>query len=404
MNRESIIMAETIEVQGHCDDRFEDVKEVFAKNFKLGLDVGASLAVTLEGEFVVDLWAGYANATKTRPWEKETIVCVFSTTKVMTTICTLMLVDRGLLDLDAPVAKYWPEFAQNGKEELPVRYLLSHGAGLLTWDEKIPIETLYDWDQCITLLASQKPQWEPGTKSTYHAITFGYLLGELVRRITGKSLGNFFRDEVAGPLNADFHIGLAEEHDSRVADIIPPKLPLIIKIFNNRVFKKIVKYFHMGLRVISNPDLASIYILTDVMKTRGWRGAEIPASNGHGNARSIARITAALACGGKLDGVRLLSASTIEKALEEQYYGKDKVLGAPQRYGLGFGLPSKTDSIPFPHPRTLYWGGFGGSQAIIDVDAKMSIGFAMNNLILFQKKDPRILRFIEAIYKAYESL
>ena len=186
-------MKNSIKINGFCDEQFERVKNAFVRNFKSDLEVGASFAATINGKFVIDIWAGHADAAKTSPWEQDTIVNVYSTTKVMTVLCTLMLVDRGLLDLDAPVAKYWPEFAQAGKEKLPVRYLFSHTAGLPGFDEKIPIEALYDWDRIINLLAAQKPWWKPGTKSGYHAITHGYLLGELIRRITGKTVGTFFR-------------------------------------------------------------------------------------------------------------------------------------------------------------------------------------------------------------------
>lgn len=391
-------MANTIEVHGFCDERFANVKEAFAENFKLGLDVGASLAVTLEGEFVVDLWAGYADAAKTRPWERDTIVNVYSTTKVITAICALMLVDRGLLDLDAPVAKYWPEFAVNGKEDLPVRYLLSHTAGLPGFDKNFPFESIYDWDFCVTNLAAQKPWWEPGTKSGYHALTFGYLLGELVRRVTGKTLGTFLREEVTGPLNADFHIGLSEEHDSRVAELIPSKKRLIFKILGSWIFRKLL-FWHPAIKVFFKPDLLEVIKAT---KTRAWRAAEIPAVNGHGNARSIARIGAAIACGGELDGVRLLSESTLEKALEEQSSGKDKILMLPIRFGLGFGLPNET--VPLPNPRSLFWGGFGGSIAFMDLDAKVSAAFTMNYMNWQIIWDTRRERFINALYEAYEAL
>jgi CubicO group peptidase (beta-lactamase class C family) len=391
-------MANEIEIQGYCDERFTSVKEIFAENFKLGLDVGASFAATLEGKFIIDLWAGYADVAKTRPWERDTIVNVFSTTKVMTTICTLMCIDRGLLELDTPVAQYWPEFAQNGKETLPVRYLLSHTAGLSGWNERFPMEMLYDWNLCVTKLAAQKPWWKPGTKSGYHSVTFGYLLGELVRRVTGKSLGTFFREEVATPLDADFHIGLAEENDPRVADLIAPKTPLILKIIGNTLFQKLLS-FHPAIKTLTRPTRLEII---DATRTRAFRVAEIPAGNGHGNARSIARIGAALACGGELDGVRILSSSLIEQALEEQSYGKDLVLRIPVRFGLGFGLPCK--EIPFPHPRTLFWGGFGGSIAIIDLDAKMSIGFAMNKMSAELLLDPRKTRLMNALAEAYDAL
>ncbi len=218
-------MDDKIEIHGFCDEKFSAVKEAFAKNFETDGDIGASFAATLNGKFVVDIWGGHADKAKSRPWEKDTIVNVFSTTKVMTIICALMLVDRGQLDLDAPVAKYWPEFAQNGKEKILVRQIFSHTSGLAGWEEKIEMKDFYNWDKAVSLLAAQKPWWEPGTKSGYHGITHGYLLGELVRRITGKSLGTFFKEEVSGPLNADFHIGFGPEHDSRVADLISYDLP-----------------------------------------------------------------------------------------------------------------------------------------------------------------------------------
>lgn len=357
-------MSDTIEIHGHCDQRFSSVREAFAKNFEGGLEVGASFAATLDGKFVVDIWAGYADAAQTRPWQRDTIVNVFSTTKPMTALCALMLVDRGLLDLDAPVARYWPEFAQAGKESIPVRYLLSHQAGLAAIDEPLPQEALFDWDRTVVALAAQKPLWDPGTQSGYHVLTFGWLVGEVVRRITGKSLGTFFREEVATPLNADFHIGLAEEHEPRVARIIPPESPpfepgsLLEKASTNP----------RGY----TPDLANT-------NSRAWRAAEIPASNGHGNARSVARVMAVLACGGELEEVRLLTLSTIEKAIEEQYYGTDVVLGLPIRWGLGFALTS--NEMPMgPNPRTFGWGGWGGSLALVDLDARLSFSYVMNKL------------------------
>ena len=206
-------------INGVCDKRFSRVRDAFAANFENGEEVGASFAVTVNGEYVVDLWAGHADAGLTRPWERDTIVNVWSTGKAVTATCAHMLVDRGLLDIDAPVAKYWPEFAQAGKEKMPVRYLLSHQSGLSVIEKPLPTETFYDWDGMASALAAQKPLWEPGTKPGYQAITFGYLVGEVVRRITGKSLGTFVREEIAGPLGADFHIGLSQEHHARVAEM-----------------------------------------------------------------------------------------------------------------------------------------------------------------------------------------
>jgi len=195
------------DIQGTCDERFAQVREVLASNLDAGLDLGASVAVFLAGDPVVDIWGGYIDEEKTQPWQQDTIINVWSTTKTMAALCCLILADRGELDLKAPVARYWPEFAAASKEGVELRHLLSHTAGLSGWTEPVSLEDLYDWDKATSLLAAQEPWWSPGTASGYHAITQGYLVGEVVRRVTGQTIGNFFADEVAGPLGADFHIG-----------------------------------------------------------------------------------------------------------------------------------------------------------------------------------------------------
>ena len=209
-------------VHGFTQDRFAEVRTVFEGHLASGEDVGASFCATQDGEIVIDLWGGHADAEKTRPWVEDTIVNVYSTTKTMCALTALLVADRGELDFAAPVAKYWPEFAANGKEGVTVAHLMSHSAGLSGWKEPISGDVLYDWDKATSLLAAQAPYWEPGTKAGYHALTQGYLVGEVVRRITGKTLGTVFREEIAGPLGADFHIGLPASEDGRVADLIPP--------------------------------------------------------------------------------------------------------------------------------------------------------------------------------------
>ena len=273
-------MTDAVKVQGHCHERFASVLDAFEKNFQDGREMGASFAATIDGEFVVDIWGGYMDEAGTLPWEMDTIANVYSTTKAMTALSTLMLVDRGLLDLDAPVAAYWPEFAQAGKEKVLVRHVLSHTAGLAGFEKPIPPEALYDWDRITGLLAAQEPWWEPGTQSGYHALTFGYLLGELIRRVTGRTVGTFFREEVADPLDADFHIGLTEKHDSRVAELIPPADPEPLDIELSELQETIRKK-------MNNPELSAL-----MSRDRAWRAAEIPAANGHGNARSVARVGA----------------------------------------------------------------------------------------------------------------
>jgi len=382
-------MTGEIQIQGHCDHRFAAVRETFAKNFEQGLEIGASFAAVLDGELVVDIWAGHADAALARPWDRDTIVNVFSTTKAMASTCTLMLVDRGALDLDAPVALYWPEFAQAGKQGVLVRHLLSHTAGLAGWQEPIAVEDLYDWERAVGLLAAQEPWWEPGTRSGYHGLTHGYLLGEVVRRVSGRSLGTFFREEVAEPLGADFHIGLPEEHEPRVGEMIPPPEPELGAGME-------APPDSIAARMAGNPPL-----LAGEANTRAWRAAEIPAANGQGNARSVARVAGALACGGTLEGVTLMRPGTLEKAIEEQCYGKDLVLGLPIRWGLGFGLTSK-DLPVGPNPRAFFWGGWGGSVVVMDLDARLAFSYVMNKMSAAVMGDPRGLKLAVAAFQGLQ--
>lgn len=385
-------MTNIVETHGYCDQRFSAVEEAFSRNLESGEEIGASFAATMDGEFVVDIWGGYADAAQTRVWERDTIVPVFSTTKAMTALCALMLVDRGLLDLDSPVARYWPEFAQAGKEKLPVRYLLSHQSGLAGFDEPITGEALYDWNRIVDLLAAQKPWWEPGKQSGYHLLTFGYMVGEVVRRITNRTLGTFFREEVAMPLKADFHIGLPEEYDSRVGEMVPPPMPPIPRPGDpDNIY---IAPDSLMARVLGNTPPT-----TERTRDRSWRAAEIPSANGHGNARSVARVAAALACGGELDGVRLLTLPTIEKAIEEQCYGPDLVLAVPIRWGLGYALNSKE----FPmsrNPRAFFWGGWGGSLIVVDLDARLSWAYVMNKMNAVLTGDTRGTGLAAALYAA----
>ena len=352
------------DVQGTCDPRFEGVRDALASTLDQGLDVGASAAVVLEGEPVVDVWGGFADEARTVPWDRDTIINVWSTTKTMAALCALLLADRGELDFDAPVARYWPEFKAGGKEGVEVRHLLSHNAGLSGWQEPMAPADLYDWDKATSLLAAQEPWWEPGTASGYHAITQGYLVGEVVRRITGQTIGSFFAAELAAPLGADFHIGLAAEHDDRVALVIPPP-PLDIGTVDPE---------SIAIRTLSNPPLSA-----EQSWEIPWRRAEIPAAGGHGNARSVAAVQAVLANGGELGGRRFLSAAGCEAVLREQSYTTDLVLGVPIRFGLGYGLTSAEMPLG-PNPRTCFWGGWGGSLVLVDMDARMVVTYVMNKM------------------------
>ena len=368
---------------GFAQARFAPVHAAFEANLASGADVGASFCATVEGETVVDLWGGWADEAKTRSWGKDTLVNVYSTTKTMTALTALLLADRGELDFNEPVARYWPEFAANGKAQIKVRHLMSHSAGLSGWKEPITREDLYDWEKVTALLAAQAPFWEPGTAAGYHALTQGYLVGEVVRRITGRSLGTVFREEFAEPLGADFHIGLPASEDARVADLIPPPPGGAI---GDTVQSP------LAANMANNPGIDP----RDT-RTRAWRAAEIPAAGGQGNARAIAEVHAVLANGGVAKGKRFMSEAGCRKALEFQIEGTDLVLGMPVRFGLGFGLPG--EAVPLPNPNTIYWGGYGGSLAIIDMDARMSIGYAMNKMAPTTTGDTRALGLAMAMWQ-----
>jgi CubicO group peptidase (beta-lactamase class C family) len=379
-----------VEIFGTCDDRFGPVRDAFEENFASQLELGASVAVTVGGQSVVDLWAGAANPAGD-PWVEDTIVNVYSTTKTMAGLCVLMCADRGLVDFDAPVAEYWPEFAANGKEGVLVRHVMSHSAGLSGFDPPMQAEDLYDWDRIVSQLAGQAPWWEPGTASGYHGVTQGYLQGEIVRRVTGRSIGTFFHQEVAEPLDADFHIGLDARHDSRVGEMVPPSVVA-------RDGEEFVKTLTDG--GITDPvavrTLLSCPLDATEPRTRAWRGAEIPAAGGTGNARSVARIHSVLACGGTLDGVTLVSPATLDRALEPSVSGVDKVLGVRLTFGMGFGLSS--EFMPLPNDRTMFWGGWGGSLALIDLENQTSIAYVMNKMADSLVGDTRGASLVAATY------
>jgi CubicO group peptidase (beta-lactamase class C family) len=354
-------------VQGLCAPQFEALRRQFAALIESGEDLGASLAVTIDGEFAVDLWGGWTDEARTRRWERDTITNVWSTTKTMASLCALLLVERGELDVDAPVAHYWPEFAAEGKGGVLVRHLLGHTSGVSGWAERVGTEDLFDWDKSTALLAAQAPWWTPGSASGYHALNYGHLVGEVVRRITGQRLGHFFADQIAAPLNADFHIGLAPSEFHRVANVVPPPpLPMNLTALdpNGAMFKTFTNPI---------PDASASW-------SDGWRQADIGAANGHGNARSVARVQSIVACGGEVGGVRLLSPATVNMIFQPQSHGVDLVLQLPLKMGLGYGLPEPT-VVPFiPQRRICFWGGWGGSMVLVDVDRRMTFAYMMNKM------------------------
>jgi CubicO group peptidase (beta-lactamase class C family) len=376
-----------MDIHGVCDDRLAAVKDAFAGNFDTSdtLEVGASVAVTIEGELVVDLWGGTVTGDDgiERPWQQDTIINVWSTTKTVSALACLVLADQGELDLYAPVYKFWPEFRANNKASIEVRHVMSHTAGLPSWSEPITVETLYDWQEATSLLAAQEPWWEPGTASGYHAVSQGFLEGELVRRVTGQTIGEFVAAEIARPLGADFHIGTSAEHDDRVAHVIPPSHPFTVD--------------GMEPGSIAERMVRSLHLEASEANTIPWRRAELPATGGFGNARSVAQIHAPMACGGEARGVPLLSPTGADPVFDEQIYAQDLVLPVKVRHGIGFGLPSPDVPIS-PNPRACYWGGWGGSLAVIDLDARMTFSYVMNNMGETTTGDLRAANILAALY------
>jgi len=375
-------------LSGTCSDRFQAVRAALAANLASGEELGASLVVDLEGETVVDLWGGFRDAARTTPWTADTITNVWSTTKTVTSLAALMLVDRGELDVFAPVATYWPEFAANGKQAVEVRHLMSHTSGVSGWDRPFTADDIYDWDKSTRRLAAQAPWWQPGTAAGYHAANQGHLVGEVIRRITGMSLQQFVAREIAGPLGADFQIGAREADWGRIADVVPPP-PLQIDFTKLDPNSPMVKTF-------TGPPLPAA-----TANTAAWRRADIGACNGHGNAASVARILSAISLGGSAGGVRLLSGKTIDLIFQQQSSGVDRVLGIPLRWGIGFGLPQPSAVASLPdEDRICFWGGWGGSMIIMDLGRRMTISYMMNRMAPGIIGSTRSEAYLSAIYRA----
>ncbi|MGW0497692.1 serine hydrolase domain-containing protein [Streptomyces sp. NPDC003007] len=381
------------QVHGHCDARFTAVRRAFEDNFRERGERGAAVAVTVGGATVVDLWGGWADAARSRPWERDTLVNVWSTTKGPVALCAHLLVDRGLLDLDAPVAVYWPEFAAAGKEKVLVRHLLSHRAGLAGLREPHSLEQLCDWELTTQRLAATEPWWEPGTRSGYHALTYGHLVGEVVRRVSGLRPGAFLAREVTGPLDVDFHIGLPVRDSGRVAELIAPAAPAGSE--QAAVFAQLAP---AAIAALTNPAVSA-----EVANTPEWRAAEIPAANGHGTARAVASLYGVFAGLGSHGGHRLLSREAAERVREGQGSCRDLVLGAGFEHetevGLGLWL-SGPDGSYGPNPRAFGHDGFGGSCGLADPEAGVSLGYVMNRMGPHIANDPRKTALVDALYSA----
>ncbi len=375
------------EIHGTCDERFGAVREVLAGALDAGDDLGASVAVTMGAEPVVDLWGGWADEARQTRWQEDTVTNVWSTTKTMTSLAALLLVERGELDVYAPVARYWPEFAANGKEGIEVRHLMSHTSGVSGWAQPVQMEDIFDWERSTSMLAAQAPWWEPGTASGYHALNQGHLVGEVVRRITGAPLRAFFAEEIARPLGADFQIGLDPADRGRVSNVVPPP-PMAFDL-------EAIGADSVAVKTLTGPLADASVAWTD-----GWRGADIGAANGHGNARSVARIQSVVANGGEVDGVRLLSPGTIDLIFDQQSDGVDLVIGIPLRFGIGYALP-QTATLPYiPDGRICFWGGWGGSMVVVDVERRLTIAYMMNKMQAGIIGNPTAGALISAVYSA----
>lgn len=380
------------DVHGHCDPGFEAVRTAFEENFRERGELGAAVTVAVDGATVVDLWGGWADAARTRAWERDTLVNVWSTTKGPVALCAHLLADRGLLDFDAPVAGYWPEFAAAGKEKVLVRHLLSHRAGLSGLREPHTLAELCDWELTVERLAATEPWWEPGTRSGYHALTYGFLVGEVVRRVSGLLPGAFLEREVTGPLGIDFTVGLPEKEAGRAAELVHP--PAASSSEQAAVFSQLTP---TALAALANPLVGAAEA-----NLPEWRAAEIPAANGHGTARAVAALYGIFAGGGSYDGHRVLSPEAVERVREGQGSCRDLVLGAgfesETEIGLGLWLSGPNGSYG-PNPRAFGHDGFGGSCGLADPEAGVSLGYVMNRMGPHIADDPRKMALIDALYR-----
>jgi CubicO group peptidase (beta-lactamase class C family) len=378
------------DVGGWVEASFEPVIDAFTANFDERGEVGAAVSVYVDGEPVVDLWGGCADATTGRPWTSDTVVLVFSSTKGVTAVCANRLIEEGRLDPDAPVSSYWPEFAANGKETITVAQVLSHQAGLPMVEGDYTLAEVLAWDPMVESLASQAPIWPPATKHGYHMRTFGWLVGELVRRVDGRTIGTYFREEIAAPLGCDFWIGLPEQIEPRTARLVPPEHDL------GALLRKLGGELLLA-EVFANP--AGLFNYDEMWNTRALRAAELPSSNGVGDARALARLYAS--CVGDVDGVRTLETQTVARGTIEQACGKDEVLMIESCFGLGFMLGASFGAAN----RASAFGhaGAGGSLAFADPEARLGFGYVMNDLRFDPAGDPRSEELVRAVYRSLDS-
>ncbi|MEU4228628.1 serine hydrolase domain-containing protein [Nonomuraea sp. NPDC026600] len=387
------------EIGGETAPGFEEVRTAFAANLADNQEVGAAVGVYLHGRKVVDLWGGIADPETGRRWERDTLQVVYSTTKGVTAACAHLLAQRGELDLDAPVADYWPEFAANGKDRIPVRWLLTHQAGLPTIDHPITRAQAIAWEPMVTALAAQRPSWEPGTEHGYHGHTYGWLVGEVVRRVTGRSIGTFLAEEIAAPLDLDLWIGLPKAEQHRVSRIIAdaPDLAAMADLDLDTLPESVREM----MRAFADPTSLTMRSLMGVItppldhNDPDEQSAEMPSSNGICTARALARFYAALI--GEVDGHRILSPETLAAATAEQVSGIDRILRVPVRIGTGFGLP--TPDAFWYSPTAFGFPGYGGSLGFADPASGLAFGYVMNR-IHEGVPDQRAATLLEVVHRA----
>lgn len=371
--------------QGSCAPRFEPVRRLLEHRLASGDDIGASVCVIQDDEVVVDLWGGLADQESGVPWSSDTLVNTYSLTKTMTALVALGLIDRGLLDPDAPVAHYWPEFAAAGKQDVLVRHVLGHTAGLSTWERQLSIEDMCDVARSTAMLAEQPSAFRPGDGSAYQAITHGHLVGEIVRRVAGRTLGTVLREDFAVPLGADYWIGAPETIDGRLAALVPPPKP-------------------SGSQPVSRATgaLSNPLVPPARTSTREFLAAELGGLNGQGHARSVAQLQSIISHGGVRGGRRYLSPSTVERIFEVQADGIDRELGVHVRFGLGYGLPAPESVPAVPDGRVCWWTGFGGSVVVNDLDRNTTIAYVMNKMHRPLIGTPNGRAYLEAVYGALD--
>ncbi len=350
---------------GTCHPRFAAVRELLERRLGDGDEIGASVCVIQDGVTAVDLWGGRADPSSGTVWERDTLVNTYSLTKTMTALVALTLIDRGMLDPDAPVARYWPEFGAAGKQDVLVRHVLGHTSGVCGWQEDVALPDICDVPRATALLAAQEPWWTPGDGSGYQAINHGHLIGELVRRVTGESLGTLLHREFARPVQADYWLGTPANVDPRLAALVPPPAS-----------ERGSAAYPAGIvaRTLTNPRIPPA-----ATRTREYLAAELGGMNGQGNARSVARLQSIVSHGGTIGGRRYLSPGTIERIFEVQADGVDRVLGTEVRFGLGYGLPGHALAA-LPRGRVCWWFGFGGALVINDLDRRLTFAYVMNRM------------------------